>query len=52
MTLKEQAFLDRIEKLHAEIKANPSAKFDDCEKDNQHSFWEPELIFKKKDSND
>lgn len=41
----------RVEKLHEEIKADPSAKYRDCEEDNQHPFWEP-LLFNTKESND
>ena len=40
----------RVDKLHAEIRANPSAKFRDCEEDNQHPYWEPQLTFKKKEN--
>lgn len=45
---KELPWAERVEKLHAEIRANPSAKFRDCDEDNQHPYWEPAFPLRRK----
>lgn len=52
MDKQMQEWIDRVEKLHQEIKDNPyHAKYRDCEEDNQHPFWEP-LLFVTKEKRD
>ncbi len=47
-----QEYIEKIEKLHKDIQQDNSAKFRECRENNQHSFWEPEMIYKKKEKHD
>ena len=37
-------YLNRIEKLHKEIKEDHSNYYKACREDDQHPYWEPKIV--------